>query len=242
LFSALAQIADMRQLWCGFTSTRPIGATGAKPRAYLALVPEGAGVLGATMDALVGVLSGFTAAEWMDLAALLVTIVAGIYAAIRVHTERKQRKLDAARNEPGVGAIISRTPSIDGWRSIQLHLTPPPAAATFHYGERGWRIVNAKLLSPRDAKLAFARDDDHSLKGPIAGLAPRLMSGRTNHPQPFAMEFFIRFPGTPHADRGRRAKLRVRIGHSEDVDLHRTIVTWAEVPFDAETKRQQESS
>jgi hypothetical protein len=68
------------------------------------------------------------------------------------------------------------------------------------------------------------------------------MSGRTNHPQPFAMEFFIRFPGTPHADRGRRAKLRVRIGHSEDVDLHRTIVTWAEVPFDAETKRQQESS
>ncbi|MEX2034764.1 MAG: hypothetical protein WEA28_06190 [Xanthobacteraceae bacterium] len=141
-------------------------------------------------------LLNWAADRWLPLAGLLVAIIFGTIRTIPIYNARKQRKLDAARNEPGVKATINRTPSVDGWRSIQLHITPPPAqAATFRFGKRGWRIVNAKLLSPRNVELAFANDDDHSLTGPIVRVSPRMMSGRVNHPQPFAMEFFYSLSG-----------------------------------------------
>lgn len=189
------------------------------------------------MDSIIAFVNWFTGNQWVALAALVISIIALIYAAIPVHWNRNQRKLDAARNEPGAKATINRTPSVDGWRSIQIHITPPPAQIeAFRFQRNGWRIVNAKLLSPRNAQLAFAREDDHSLRGPIIRSSPRRMSGRVNHPQPFAMEFFIRFEGTPHADRGKRAKFRVIISHSDDPDLSRALKLWAEVPIDADTQ------
>jgi hypothetical protein len=161
---------------------------------------------------------------------LVVGVVGVILAAITFRTARNQRRLENAAKEPGVQALINRTPSIDGWRSVQLHLTPPKDSAAFSFGKTGWRIVNAELRWPRNAELAFAKDNDASMAGPIAALSPRLISGRINHAQPFAMEFFIRFPGTPHADRGKRARFRVNIGHTEDHNLRRIMDTWAEVP------------
>jgi hypothetical protein len=191
------------------------------------------------MNVLVDVLSWFTAEVWIDLATLLVTIVLGaitiVLGAIPIYAAWKKHTLKAARNKPGVRATINRTPSIDGWRSIQLHLTPPPADATFQYGKRGWRIDNAKLLSPCNAKQAFARDDDHSLKGLIAGLAPRLMSGRTNHPQPFAIRFLFAFRIPPTLIGESVLNIASGLVTAKMFDLHRTVVTWAEVPFDAET-------
>ena len=148
------------------------------------------------MNDLIGFLNWFTGNQWISLVAVVLGVVAIVYTAIPVHAARKQRRLEAARNQPGVKATINRTPSVDNWRSIQLHITPPEAQAqTFVFQKSGWRIRNAKLISPRNTELAFARDDDHSLKGPVVGISDRLMSGRAdNHLQPFAMEFFIRFP------------------------------------------------
>ena len=193
------------------------------------------------MNDLIGFLNWFTGNQWISLVAVVLAVVAIVYTAIPVHAARKQRRLEAARNRPGVKATINRTPSVDNWRSIQLHITPPEAQAqTYVFQKSGWRIRNAKLISPRNTELAFARDDDHSLKGPIVGISGRLMSGRADgHLQPFAMEFFIRFPGTPIADQGKRAKFRVQIWRKQPYDPGRTVEVWAEVPLDAESKRTE---
>lgn len=63
------------------------------------------------------------------------------------------------------------------------------------------------------------------------------MSGRLpDHPQPFAMEFFMRFAETPTGDRGKRAKFRVRTWHKQPYHAGDTLDVWAVVRDDAEIK------
>src|SRR5258708_7118971 len=124
-------------------------------------------------------------------------------------------------------------PSVDGWRSVQLHITGPEAAGgNFDFNRSGWRIMSAKLVAPRRATLAFAREDNGSLMGPIVRVAERVMSGRVGDVQPYALEFFIRFPGTPTSDHGMRARFRVKLWRKNEPDRVRSVDVWAQVPFD----------
>ena len=63
------------------------------------------------------------------------------------------------------------------------------------------------------------------------------MSGRMSGKQLFAMEFFLRFPETPTGDQGERALFRVKTWRKEPHDPGATLDVWAEVPFDAESRR-----
>ena len=116
----------------------------------------------------------------------------------------QKKKAEAEAKLPGIQATISQTRSVDGWRPVQLHLTAPPENSSYRFDNKGWRILEATLLLPRQASLARAREDDNGMEGPIWGHAQRNLTGRPIvHPQPFAMEFFIRFGDTtPHADAG----------------------------------------
>lgn len=189
------------------------------------------------MDKIIDFFNWFMGNQWINVAVLVIAIITLVYAAIPVHTARKLRLREMADNLPGVKAMVNAAPSVDGWRSVVLHITPPPAQeATFKFTKGGWCIINARLLS-RNSKLAFAREGDNSLAGPIVGPSPRMMSGRLNHPQPFAMEFFMRFPGTPIADRGQRAKFRVKIGRNRTDAAPLSLIVWAEVPDNAQSER-----
>src|SRR3954447_25624200 len=108
----------------------------------------------------------------------------------RSDARRKARDEQFAKR-PGVKATINRAPSIDGWRSDQLHITRPPGEPDYRFGNSGWRIASARLIAPWSADLAFARDDDPSLLGPVISTsAERTLSRRpSDHLQPFAMEF-----------------------------------------------------
>ena len=76
------------------------------------------------------------------------------------------------------------------------------------------------------------------MDGPIEAISQGAMSGRLNdHPEAFAMEFFIRFPGTPHADQGKRARFRVTLAHADPGYDRLTIDVQAEVPVDAAKDR-----
>lgn len=149
-----------------------------------------------------------------------------------------ERRRKAAKQRPGVQATINRALSVDGWRSVQIHLTRPEEHdGRFDFLQSGWGIRCATLLSPRDAELADARLDDHALRGPIVARSPRVMGGRLpDHPQPFAMEFFLRFPETPMADRGKRAKFRVSIWRRQPYHAGYTLDAWAVVRDDAEIR------
>jgi hypothetical protein len=44
----------------------------------------------------------------------------------------------------------------------------------------------------------------------------------------------MRFPGTPHADRGKRARFSAVIAHGQNLKTRFTAEAWVEVPLDAE--------
>jgi hypothetical protein len=169
--------------------------------------------------------------------ALVLALVGLPYRIIPVHTAARERRRKEAKESPGVQATINKMPSVDGWRSIQLHITAPEATAdNLDFQASGWRIMSAKLVAPRNATVAFAREDDHSLRGPIDGLAERVMSGRMGDVQPYALEFFIRFPGTPTSDHGMRARFRVKLWRKKEPDRVRSLDVWAEVPLNADSE------
>lgn len=181
---------------------------------------------------------GLTRDQLLGLVAVFLAAVAAIYTAIPVHMARRTGRQEAARQRPGVQATINGSPSIDGWRSVQIHIKAPEGQKDFEHKRSGWRIMSVTLVSPRNAKLAFARADDHSLKGPIVGPSERVMSGRMGDIQPFAMEFFMRFPETPTSDHGKRAKFRIKIWKKQPYDPGSTLDAWATVPADAATQRE----
>jgi hypothetical protein len=183
-------------------------------------------------------LDGLTRDQSIALVALAVAVIAAIYAAVPVHIAIRTRREAARKQRPGVQATINRTPSIDGWRSVQLHIVAPEGNSGFDVQRAAWRIQQATLVSPRDAELAFANEDDHSLGGPIAAPSGRVMSGRMGDVQPFAMEFFIRFPETPTSDHGMRARFRIKIWRKQPFDAGITLNAWATVPHDAERQRR----
>jgi hypothetical protein len=186
---------------------------------------------------LMGFLDGLSPDQWIALVTLAVAIIAAIYAAAPVHMAIRARRENAWKGRPGVQATINKSPSVDGWRSIQLHIVAPEGRRDFDVQQSGWRIQQATLLSPRNAELAFAKDGDHSLNGPIAAPSARVMSGRMGDVQSFAMEFFIRFPETPTADQGQRAQFRVKIWRKQPYDAGITLDAWAMVPDNAERER-----
>ena len=191
------------------------------------------------METISSVFAKLSVEVWIAIAALLVAIIAAYFQAVPVIAARRDHRFRIQRELPGVKATINKTPSVDGWRSIQMHIVPQDNDwKSIH----SWRIRNAVLLSPRRAKIAFARNDDSSLAGPIVGNSERMMSGRQEpNPQLFAMEFFICFPDTPHADRGTRAKFRVTIWRKEPLHDDIAHIVWAEVPGDAEATRPAQS-
>ena len=73
----------------------------------------------------------------------------------------------------------------------------------------------------------------------ISTSAERTLSGRpSDHLQPFAMEFFMRFSGaTPHADLGKKAKFRVTLVHPASAHKPAVLDCYAEVPHDADRSR-----
>lgn len=174
----------------------------------------------------------------VSLVAAAFLFVAVVYAAIQIHRANSARRSEKAKQLPGIKATINKTPSLDGWRSIQLHLTPPAShVGNFDFKRSGWRIKSAELRFPRKAEIAFAREDDHSLRGPIAAPSARLMSRRIDDIQPYTMEFFIRFPKTPKADHGNRAKFRVKTWRKKPLTDGPTLEVWAEVPLGALIER-----
>ncbi len=160
--------------------------------------------------------------------------------AIKFSWDLKARLLDRARQRPGVQATINRNPSVDRWRSVQIALLVPEAYQndrSWNFTTSGWRIRNAKLIWPRTARIAFAREDDASLRGPISASSGNLMSGRIDDRQPFVMEFFLRLPQTPEHDQGKRAKFRVTVWRKSPYEKGFVRDVWAEVPSDASSKR-----
>ena len=168
--------------------------------------------------------------------------IAAAYGVLSFHTGLRRQKREAAREGPSVKATINSYPSVDGWRSVQFHIQAPLAFE----GERwdvqlfGWRIKSVKRMWPLNVKLALVRPGDGSLKGPIQGLSPRTVSGRTGSIQPFALEFFLRFRSTPTADRNKRARFRVKISRKNPLDKDFNIDVWAAVPHDALSERPAE--
>jgi hypothetical protein len=136
--------------------------------------------------------------------------------------------MQSASSIPGVKATINRDCYLDGWRSVQLHIMPPPGQEQT-YSKHGWRIDGAKLVSPSDAVLARAKDDDYASGEFYPEKPTRYLAGKPlGHVQPFALEFFIKFQGT--TDKGRKATFQVTLNHAADPKLRRTIRTWTTVP------------
>jgi hypothetical protein len=168
---------------------------------------------------------------WVSIFLILVGFL--MFVLNRVLPDRSMQSTMSSSSIPGVRAIINRDRYPGGWRSVQLHITPPPGQEhTYHFSKHGWRIDSAKLLSPRGAVLARAKDDDYTSRVFYPEGPTRCLDGRpVGHVQPFALEFFIKFDGP--VDSGRKAKFQVKLNHTEDPKLRHTIQTWSEVPSDA---------
>jgi hypothetical protein len=138
----------------------------------------------------------------------------------------------APSSSPRVKAIINRERYPGGWRSVGLHIMPPPGQeSSFRFTKRGWRIDGAELLSPMDAVLARAKDDDYATGEFYPEKPMRSLNGRPiGHVQPFGLEFFIKFDGA--TDKERKAKFRVKLNHTEDPKLRHSIKVWTRVPSD----------
>ena len=173
----------------------------------------------------------------IEIVGVIVAAVAAWYSFRLFRKQNARWKKEELAQQPGVSLRINGTPSIDGWRGANLHVSPPPGGPLVGWQVQGsgWRIDSARLVSPRGAKLAFRRDDDHGLKGPIAGLSPRTISGRPNsHPQPYSIEFFIRLPATPHGDRGHRVRMKAVLRNTIDPERKgQTLSVFGAVPHDA---------
>jgi hypothetical protein len=175
--------------------------------------------------------------------ATVAAIIAAIYAAIPVHVGMRTKRRERLLNLPGVKAYINGSPSIDGWRSVLLHTKEPETFLGQHWDpvKAGWRIEQATLLEPKNVRLAFARKGDGSLYGPIVSETGRTISNDPPPQQPFAMEFFLRFPTTPVTDHGKRAKFRVvllKAASTVDPPEKLTLDVWGGVPMNADTFRQ----
>jgi hypothetical protein len=137
------------------------------------------------------------------------------------------------RQEPGpaVKATINRKHYLGGWRSVQLHMVGSgEKQQDFEF--ENWRIERARLLNPSDAILARAENDDYA-RGVFYPENPvRELIGKSDaRPQPFALEFFIKFEGE---DRGRTAKFSVTFSKLNS-SRRRTSTVSAVVPSDAES-------
>ena len=111
--------------------------------------------------------------------------------------------LEFHESTPEVKATINRDYYEGGWRSVQLHVAPPPDASNFRAGN--WRIAIATLLKPAwPIALARAQDDDYAQRVFYPDNPVRTLSGKLEgRPQRFALEFFIHFRSGD--DRGKRA-------------------------------------
>jgi hypothetical protein len=163
--------------------------------------------------------------------ALIIAAAGLLLAAVKFYIDWKDRHRRLEQEHPGVRAKINNSLSVDGWRIVQLHLTRPEVHKR-HDDYNGWCIASVRLIKPRRARLAFARDDDASMRGPIRLESQRSISGRLpGQPQRFALEFFIKFAGTPH-DRAARACFKVEMSRSEP-PASMMLYAWAEVPSTA---------
>jgi hypothetical protein len=136
------------------------------------------------------------------------------------------------RQEPKarVKATINRKFYGDGWRSVQLHIGPSESNDKLQY--QNWRIERAELVSPRDAVLARAENDDCATSIFYPDKPTRRLEGKAEgRPQRFALEFFIRFEG---GERGRKAKFKVAFARTDGAS-RRTVTVAATVPNDAES-------
>jgi hypothetical protein len=152
----------------------------------------------------------------------------GIGVLVLVLSLRRPDQASPMQAYPGVRAHINTTDYGDGWRSVQLHIMPPPGQEQ-NFRFRLWRISHARLIWPCAAILSRAQGDDATGKR-IEGSATRVLEGRPiRHVQPFALEFFIGFTGSS-SEVGRKATFRVKIHHIEQKALKRTLYASAIVP------------
>jgi hypothetical protein len=133
---------------------------------------------------------------------------------------------------PDVRATINKGYYKDGWRSVQLHVVPRDDNWE-KFQATNWQIDRARLLSPSNAVLARAKEDDYSSGVFFPEKPVHKIEGRgEGRPQRFALEFFIKF--VARDDRGKRAKFVVSFsrinGHSR-----RNVTLWAVVPANAES-------
>jgi hypothetical protein len=132
--------------------------------------------------------------HWIAIAALCVAIV-GCFATVANYlTQRRDRLRSTSDSTPGVKATINGTRYEDGWRSVQLHILPPPGSEQKKFQYQDWCIRGARLLQPRTATLARAQNDDYATgiffpENPLRELTGKA-EGRL---QRFALEFFIKF-------------------------------------------------
>jgi hypothetical protein len=176
-------------------------------------------------------LYALTIQHWLTIAAIVVGIFFGTFGALNYLAGRRERKLRTYESTPEVKAVINRKRYEGGWRSVQLHISPPAEKQNFDY--KNWHITRARLLRPvRGVVLARAEGDDYA-KGVFYPENPiRALVGKAEgRPQRFALEFFIHFK--QEDDKGSAAKFKVAFSHASK-RRHYTAKTWAAVPANAE--------
>ena len=138
-------------------------------------------------------------ATWLAALVALIGLFFIIRSAVQEWRQGRER-LDGLR--PGLAAWINGTPSVDGWRSVLVHIQKPLGFAGNDLDflrDSGWAIELIVIKAPKNAILARSREDDSSLRGPIVGEPTRTISGRKTgrlaELQPFAQVNRAEFVG-----------------------------------------------
>jgi hypothetical protein len=173
-----------------------------------------------------------TIANWIAIIAVVVGALGASFTSLNYFAARRERQRSAQKNRAQIKATINSKYYEDGWRSVQLHVVPlDEEQRDFRY--ENWRIERAILIRPKNAILACAANDDYASGVFYAAQPIRRLEGKPEgRPQPFALEFFIKFLGS---EKGQMAAFKVTFSHSK-TGMRSTRVVSASVPANLESE------